>query len=241
MQAYSTPMTPPPTTISVLGISGMARIWSLLMMVRPLSGNGGRVGRLGAGGDDDDGRFEVGLAARVLDADVGGVEEAGAAVDHFDAVARQLRLGDIDFGLDHLVDAEAQVGHGDLFLDVVIDAVDALKLEAGEMQHGFAHGLAGDGAGVDAGAADDFALLDDDHAAAALGALNGGALPGGAGADHDEVVVAHAGGDGVIRRRDAETRRTRGWPVHPAYERHRSRPAWLRVSASDAGSTTCRR
>ena len=38
MHVYSTPMTPPPTTISVLGISGMSRIWSLLTMVRPLSG-----------------------------------------------------------------------------------------------------------------------------------------------------------------------------------------------------------
>ena len=79
---------------------------------------------------------------------------------HIDAVARKLRLRDVDFGLDHLVDAEAEVRHGDLFLDVIVDAVDALVLEAGKMQHGFAHGLAGDGAGVDAGAADDLALLD---------------------------------------------------------------------------------
>ena len=106
----------------------------------------------------------------------------------------KLRLGDVDFGLDHLVDAEAQVRHGDLFLDVIVDAVDALVLEAGEVQHGFAHGLAGNGAGVDAGAADDFALLDHRHAAAALGALNGRTLSGRAGADDDDVVFLHAKG-----------------------------------------------
>src|SRR6266404_369703 len=38
MHAYSTPITPPPTTISVFGICDMLRIWSLLMMFRPLMG-----------------------------------------------------------------------------------------------------------------------------------------------------------------------------------------------------------
>ncbi len=43
MQVYSTPITPPPTTIRVFGISGISRIWSLLTMVRPLSGTVGLV------------------------------------------------------------------------------------------------------------------------------------------------------------------------------------------------------
>ena len=38
MQVYSTPMTPPPTTISVLGRLGSSRTRSLLMMLRPLIG-----------------------------------------------------------------------------------------------------------------------------------------------------------------------------------------------------------
>ena len=38
MHVYSTPMTPPPTTISVFGISSIGRIWSLSMMVRPFNG-----------------------------------------------------------------------------------------------------------------------------------------------------------------------------------------------------------
>ncbi len=41
MQAYSTPITPPPTTIIVLGMSGICRIWSLLRMLRPLMGTFG--------------------------------------------------------------------------------------------------------------------------------------------------------------------------------------------------------
>ncbi len=116
MQVYSTPITPPPTTISVFGISGICRIWSLLMMLRPLIGTFGDDGRLGAGGDDDRCRLRTRwLAARALDANVVRIDETGDAVQHFDAVARKLRLGDVDLGLDHMLDPEGQVRHGDLF------------------------------------------------------------------------------------------------------------------------------
>ena len=57
MQVYSTPMTPPPTTMSVLGRSGRLSTWSLLMMLRPLMGTLGETGGLGADGDDDVLRF----------------------------------------------------------------------------------------------------------------------------------------------------------------------------------------
>ena len=80
---------------------------------------------------------------------------------HLDVVARELRLGDVDLGLDDVLDAEGQVGHRDLFLHPVVHAVDGLVVVAGEMQHGLAHGLGGDGAGVDADAADDLAHLDE--------------------------------------------------------------------------------
>jgi hypothetical protein len=133
------------------------------------------------------------LAARVFDAHVGGIEEAGASGDDLHTVSRQLGLGDIDFGLDDLGDAKAQVRHGDLFLDVIVGAVDALELEAGEVHDGFAHGLAGDSARIDTGTTYDFALFDHRHAAAALGALNGRTLSGGAGADDDDVEFLHEG------------------------------------------------
>ena len=60
------------------------------------------------------------------------------------------------------------------------------------MQHGFAHGLAGNGAGIDAGAAHDLALLDQGHAFAGFGALNGGTLSGRPGADYDQIEGLHA-------------------------------------------------
>jgi hypothetical protein len=61
------------------------------------------------------------------------------------------------------------------------------------MQHGLAHGLGGDGAGVDAGSADDLAHLDQGDFLAELGTINSGALACGAGTDDDQIVdTTHA-------------------------------------------------
>ena len=90
--------------------------------------------------------------------------------------------------------AKGQVRHGDAFLDPVVHAVDRLVVVAGKVQHRLAHGLGGDGAGVDAGAPDDLARLHERDALAVLGAVDRGALACGSGADDDEVVhSAHKG------------------------------------------------
>ncbi len=121
------------------------------------------------------------------------VFEAGDADQHLDVVARELRFGDVDLGLDDVLHAEGEVRHGDAFLHPVVHAVDGLVVVAGEVQHGLAHGLRGDGAGVDAGAADHLAHLDQRDLLAQLGAIDGGALACGAGADDDQVVnTTHA-------------------------------------------------
>ena len=159
-----------------------------------VDGDFGRVGRLGADGDDDAVGFERVVALRALDADLIGIDEAGDAVDDVDAVARELGLGDVDLGLDDGLDAEGEVGHGDFFLDPVVHAVDRLVVVAGEVHDGFAHGFGGDGAGVDADAADDGAGLDDGDALLHLGGGHGGTLAGRPGSDDDQVVLdgAHA-------------------------------------------------
>jgi hypothetical protein len=87
------------------------------------------------------------------------VNEAGGTDQHLDVVTRELRLGHVDLGLDHVLDAEGQIGHCDALFHAVVHAVDGLVVVAGEVQHGFAHGLGGDGAGVDAGAAHHLAHL----------------------------------------------------------------------------------
>ena len=56
------------------------------------------------------------------------------------------------------------------------------------MQHRFAKGLGGDGACVDADAADHPPLLDDGDALAHFGGLNGGALARGTGTNNDKII-----------------------------------------------------
>src|SRR2546430_15708067 len=74
-------------------------------------------------------------------------------------------------------------------------------LVAGKVQHSFADGFAGDGAGVDGRAANDLEFFDQRDAFAEFGGLDGGALPSGAGADHDEIVLFHDWRREYIKRR----------------------------------------
>ena len=138
-----------------------------------------------------------------------GIDEAGDSMEDVDAVAGELRLGDIDFGLDDGLDAERQVGHGDLLLDPVVHAVKGPVVITGEMQYRLAHGFGGDGAGVDANSSNDGASLDDGHALLHFGGSYGGSLPGGAGTNDDQVVLAGAHGVNLSRdRRQPEPRRS---------------------------------
>ena len=62
------------------------------------------------------------------------------------------------------------------------------------MQHRFAHGLAGNGACVDTGAAQHGATFDKRHTFFGLRTLYRGALAGGSGADDDQIEGLHLGG-----------------------------------------------
>jgi len=117
--------------------------------------------------------------------------KTGHPGENVDAVAGKLRADHIDFGFDDVEGAEGEICHGDLFLHAIVDAVDALILIARKMEDGFADGFAGDGAGVDGGATDDFEFLDKTGALAELGRLNGGALAARSGPHHDEIVLFH--------------------------------------------------
>ena len=103
--------------------------------------------------------------------------------------------GKSDTDSDDVVGAEEQVVDGDVLLDGIRRAVDAADLVAGEVDDGFAEGLAGDGAGVDACAADGGAAFGDGDAFVQAAGLDGGADAAGAGTNHEEVIVE--GGHGV--------------------------------------------
>src|SRR5882757_1824566 len=151
----------------------------------PVDGYPGRVCRLGAGGYDDVLRL-VGLRpALVGHLHVVGIFKTGHTGKHVDPVSRKLRLGHIDFGLDHMLDAEGEIRHRDLFLDLVIHAVDLPVVVAGKMHHGFAHGFAGDGPRIDGNTTDGPHTLNDSGPLAQFIGVDSGALPRRAGTNDE--------------------------------------------------------
>ena len=196
MHVYSTPMTPPPTTINVLGSSAICRIWSLVRMLRLFSGTFG----------DSAGLVPVAMTMAWPSRSVWpcepwtrmwcGSTKLAVPQRQVHAVAGELSVDDVGLRLDHVQDPERQVRHGDLLLHPVVDAVDVLVEVAGEVEDRLPHRLAGDRAGVGADPAHHLLLLDEGHAFAGLGALDGGPLAARAGADHDEVVALHVDREG---------------------------------------------
>ena len=130
-------------------------------------------------------------AARVSYANVRRVFETGGAGKHLDVIARQLRFGHIDFRLDDVLHAEGKIGHRDLVFDAIIHAINGAVVVAGKVKHAFAKSFAGDGAGVDADAADKFALLHHGDALAQLGGRNCRSLSGRARPEDEQVKYFH--------------------------------------------------
>jgi hypothetical protein len=142
-------------------------------------------------GDDDVVGLVAVRSAHALHVDVMIVFKTRHPVEDFHSVARELGLGHVDLGLDDVLHAKGKIGHSDLFLYAIIHPVDRAVVVAREMQHRFAHRLAGDGAGVDAHAAHNAPHLDERHMLALLDRGNSRALPGRARTDDEQIVFRH--------------------------------------------------
>jgi len=94
--------------------------------------------------------------------------------------------------LINVLNAERKIRHRDLFLHTIVHAVDRTVVIAGEMQNGFAHRLAGNGAGIYRDPTDGSHLLHHSGSLAQLVSVDGGALPGRAGTNDEEIVGNHA-------------------------------------------------
>src|SRR6476646_11568142 len=119
------------------------------------------------------------------------IDETGLAVDHVDAVAGHLILDEGDLVRDHVVGAEGEVLDRDVGFHTIAGAVEIALSEAGQVEDGLAQGFAGNGAGMDANAADHLLPLDDADVFSELGGLNGGLLTGRPRANDQKVVVPH--------------------------------------------------
>src|SRR5579884_1387965 len=92
------------------------------------------------------------------------VLEAGNASQHFDSVASQLRLRNVDFGFDNMLHAKSKIGHRDLLFYAITYTVYVLIVVAGQMQNGFAHRLARNRTRINTDAADYFSPFDKGNA-----------------------------------------------------------------------------
>ena len=148
--------------------------------------------RPGADGNQDAIALEDTDIARIRgDLDPVRIEKAGGALERLHAIAGKLVLQHIDLVVERHVQAHHQVLGGDVLLHSVGAAIEAALPPSGEVEHGFAQRLRGNGAGMHRDAADPAAPFHHEHGAVELGGLNGGTAPGWAAADDDEVEGAH--------------------------------------------------
>ena len=191
IEAYSVPITPPPTMTIESGMRLSVRSPSVSMMVSSSNGmSAGLAGTVPTAMTMKSAVCSIDRAG-LLNAKPMGIDEAGRAEDHVDVVAGHLILHDLDFVLDDVIGAEGEVFDRDRLFQTIAGSVQIALAESGEVEHRFAEGFAGDGAGIDADAADDCFALDDADVLAELGGLDGGLLAGGPRADDEKIVMSH--------------------------------------------------
>ncbi len=131
------------------------------------------------------------------------IGEPPLPVNGHDAIARELRPHDLHLPGHDLLDAEGEIGDGDLAVDRIVLAVEAPLAEAREVHDRFAERLGRDRSRVETDAADHFLAVDDGGFLPELRGGDRGLLPRRAGADDDEVV------GGRIQVRKLLTRRVK--------------------------------
>ena len=126
-----------------------------------------------ADGDDDSvgGDFPVSPPVEAGKAQLVRIDEGRVRLQQLDPVAQQLMAVHVELVGDDVVGADQQVRHRNVPLHPVRGAVDIALPVAGEVQHRLPERLARDGAGVDAGAADDRLTFHNGRLLAELGRL----------------------------------------------------------------------
>jgi hypothetical protein len=154
-----------------------------------VEGDFGRAMRLGTGGDENDVAAKAVLSIATGDVDGVRVLEGGLAVEKCDLMEREIFEDVLAFHFHHFALVVHEVVYGEIFLERVVDAVEAALLKAGEVQGGFAQRFAGDRAGVDATAAGVLSAFDHGDALAEVGGLRAGFFSRRAAADDQQVKL----------------------------------------------------
>jgi hypothetical protein len=115
------------------------------------------------------------------------IDEARGAAEKFNVIAAELIFHDTDFAFGDLSDADGEISNGNAIANDVITSVKRTMAKSGEMKNRFAQSFAGNGAAMDADAAEHIEAIDDSDTLAEFCGGNGAFLSGGAAADYDEV------------------------------------------------------
>src|SRR5712664_444268 len=116
-----------------------------------------------------------------------GVYKGGLAGHELDMVECEVFQNEPALHVDDFTLVVHEIVDGKIFLERIVDSVETALLEAGKVERGFAEGLAGNGAGIDATAAHMLGALDDGNAFAEIGGLGTTLFTSRAAADHDQI------------------------------------------------------
>src|SRR2546422_178002 len=117
------------------------------------------------------------------------IQKCGLSAHEVDMVKREIFQDAPALHVHHFALVMHEVVNGKIFLERIVDTVEAALLQAREIQRGFAEGLAGNGTGIDTTAAHMLATLDDGHAFAKVGSLSASLLTGGAATADEQNAI----------------------------------------------------
>ena len=193
-QAYSQPITPPPTTASDSGMRSRSRIVSESSTSVSSKGTPGgpaaascrcAIRNASAASRRAAANRRAAVAARTTISLR--TNELGCASDDGHAVAVEVARDLRDLLPGHRVQAPHELAQAGVAIDVQRHAVEVAALEAGHVQRRLAQRLRRQRAGVHAGAADLGRLLDERDLLAEVGRLRRAFLPRRPRADHDQI------------------------------------------------------
>ena len=193
IDAYSTPMTPAPSTIIDRGIRG--RRSTVVLSNTVSSSNAMSAGRLGAEPVaitiTSPRKPQPDLPVDAVHGDRVRVEEPPLAPEDLDRVAAQRAVDQLELPLHDALLAVHQLGDRDRVGDLHLDGVELVVPQAVDERRALAQGLARDGAPVHPHPADDVLALDQRDAFTGAGRLDRGALAAGTAAKNDHIETDH--------------------------------------------------
>src|SRR5260370_4323326 len=116
-----------------------------------------------------------------------GIQKCRLSTHQLDVVEREILQNALTLHVDDFAFVVHKIVDGEIFLERIVDTVEAALFQAREIKRGFAERLAGNGAGIDATSAHVLGALDDRDPLAEIGCLRATFFTGGSTTDNDQI------------------------------------------------------